>query len=139
MATLVELRCEIATRMHQGESFSSIEDDVIATSDMSDDQKSALWLYGWAFVALRDQRRGAHAHIARLSEHRGVGEATTSHVAEASVDARRAQDARARANGRRTQPARTARPCRRPLGRDRDRRQRRRRTRPNSPRTPTGR
>ena len=53
MATLVELRCEIATRMHQGESFSSIEDDVIETSDMSDDQKSALWLYGWSFVALR--------------------------------------------------------------------------------------
>jgi hypothetical protein len=73
MATLVELRCEIDTRMHQGESFSSIEDDVIETSDMSDDQKSALWLYGWSFVALRDQRREAHAHLARLTGHRAVG------------------------------------------------------------------
>jgi hypothetical protein len=71
MATLVELRCEIDTRMHQGESFSSIEDDVIETSDMSDDQKSALWLYAWSFVAPRDQRREAHAHLARLSGHRG--------------------------------------------------------------------
>jgi hypothetical protein len=67
MATLVELRCEIDARMHRGASFSSIEDDVIDTSNLSDEQKSALWLYGWSFVALDAQRREADAHIAKLA------------------------------------------------------------------------
>ena len=67
MATLVELRCEIDARMHQGVSFSSIEDDVIDTSDLSDEQKSALWLYGWSFVELDAQRREAGAHLAKLA------------------------------------------------------------------------
>jgi hypothetical protein len=67
MATLAELRCEIDARMHDGASFSSIEDDVIDTSNLSDDQKSALWLYGWSFVAPDAQRREARAHIAQLA------------------------------------------------------------------------
>ena len=66
MATLVELRCEIDARMHRGASFSSIEDDVIDASDLSEEQKSALWLYGWSFVALDAQRREADAHIAQI-------------------------------------------------------------------------
>ena len=67
MATLIELRREIDARMHQGESFSSIEDDVIDTSELSEDQKSALWLYGWSFVPPRAQRQEAAAHIAQLA------------------------------------------------------------------------
>jgi len=66
MATLVELRCEIDARMQRGASFSSIEDDVIETSGLSADQKSALWLYGWSFVALDAQRREAEAHIVQI-------------------------------------------------------------------------
>jgi len=67
MATLVELRCEIDARMHQGASFSSIEDDVIYTSGLPEEQKSALWLYGWSFVDLDAQRREADAHIAQIA------------------------------------------------------------------------
>jgi hypothetical protein len=67
MATLVELRCEIDARMDRGASFSSIEDDVIDTSGLSHEQKSALWLYGWSFVALDAQRREADAHIAQIA------------------------------------------------------------------------
>ena len=67
MATLVELRCEIDARMHRGASFSSIEDDVIDTSGLSEEQKSALWLYGWSFVAPDAQRREANAHIAHIA------------------------------------------------------------------------
>jgi len=78
MATLVELRCEIDARMRRGASFSSIEDDVIGTSDVSEDQKSALWLYGWSFVAQDAQRREAWAHISQLA------------ATEAPVKARRA-------------------------------------------------
>jgi hypothetical protein len=67
MATLVELRCEIDARMHQGESFSSIEDDVIQASQLPEEHKSALWLYGWSFVSPDAQRREADAHIAQLA------------------------------------------------------------------------
>jgi hypothetical protein len=67
MATLVELRCEIDARMHQGESFSSIEDDVIQASQLPEEHKSALWLYGWSFVSAEAQRREADAHIAQLA------------------------------------------------------------------------
>jgi hypothetical protein len=70
MATLVELRCEIDARMHRGASFSSIEDDVIDSSGLSEEEKSALWLYGWSFVELSAQRREAGAHIAELDESR---------------------------------------------------------------------
>jgi hypothetical protein len=66
MATLVELHQEIDARMHQGDLFSSIEDEVIEPSGLSDDQKSALWLYGWSFVDSRAQRREARAHLAQL-------------------------------------------------------------------------
>jgi hypothetical protein len=83
MATLVELRREIDARMHRGASFSSIEDDVIDPSDLSEDQKSALWLYGWSFVALDAQRREAYAHIAQLAANqvRGTARRPSLHVA----------------------------------------------------------
>jgi len=67
MATLAELCREIDARMRRGASFSSIEDDVIDTSNLPEEQKSALWLYGWSFVALDAQRREAHAHITQLA------------------------------------------------------------------------
>jgi hypothetical protein len=74
MATLVELRCEIDARMHRGASFSSIEDDVIDTSGLPQEQKSALWLYGWSFVDLDAQRREAGAHIAQIAATEGPRE-----------------------------------------------------------------
>jgi hypothetical protein len=67
MATLVELCREIDARMHHGESFSSIEDDVIQASQLPEEHKSALWLYGWSFVSPEAQRREAGAHIAQLA------------------------------------------------------------------------
>jgi hypothetical protein len=66
-ATLVELHHEVDSRMRNGDSFSSVEDEVIEPSGLSADHKSALWLYGWSFVDWRAQRREASAHIARLS------------------------------------------------------------------------
>ena len=70
MATMVELHGEIDERMRRGESFSSVEDDVIQPSGLSDDEMAALWLYGWSFVDRVAQRQEARAHIARLSRHR---------------------------------------------------------------------
>jgi hypothetical protein len=66
MAALDELRGEIDARMRRGSSFSSLEDDVIEPSELSEDEKSALWLYAWSFVHWRAQRREARKHIARL-------------------------------------------------------------------------
>jgi hypothetical protein len=67
MATIVELRREIDTRMRRGETFSSVETGLIDSSRLSDDEKSALWLYGWSFVDVGAQRREAAAHIAHLA------------------------------------------------------------------------
>jgi hypothetical protein len=66
MTTLMELQRAIDVGMRGGESFSSVEDRIIEPSQLSDEAKSALWLYGWSFVDLLDQRREAGAHIAQI-------------------------------------------------------------------------
>jgi len=67
MTTLMELQRAIDVGMRGGESFSSVEDRIIEPSQLSDEAKSALWLYGWSFVDLLDQRREAGAHIAQIA------------------------------------------------------------------------
>ena len=67
MTTLMQLHEAIERRMRRGESFSTVEDEIIEPSRMSDEAKSALWLYAWSFVDWRAQRREANAHIARLA------------------------------------------------------------------------
>jgi hypothetical protein len=52
--------------MRRGDSFSKVEDEVIDPSRLPDDQKSALWLFGWSFVSHSSQRREAELHIAQL-------------------------------------------------------------------------
>jgi hypothetical protein len=68
MKTLMELQRAIDAGMRQGESFSSVEDRLIEPSQLSDEAKSALWLYAWSFVDWRAQRREADAHIAQIVE-----------------------------------------------------------------------
>jgi hypothetical protein len=68
MTTLMELQRAIEIAMRQGTSFSTVEDEIIEPSELSDDAKSALWLYAWSFVDWRAQRREACAHIARIAE-----------------------------------------------------------------------
>ncbi len=65
MATLIELQEGIDAAMRRGRSFSSVEDDIDAL-DLTDMEKSALWLFGWSFVNWRAQRRQAVALIASL-------------------------------------------------------------------------
>ena len=67
MATLMELRGAIEMGMSRGESLSTVEDEIIEPSRLSDDAKSALWLYAWSFVDRTAQRREAYAHIAQLA------------------------------------------------------------------------
>jgi hypothetical protein len=68
MTTLMELQGAIEAGMRRGESFSTIEDEIIEPSRLSDEAKSALWLYAWSFVDRHAQRREAHAHLAQLAE-----------------------------------------------------------------------
>ena len=73
MKTLMELQRAINAGMRQGESFSSVEDRLIEPSQLSDEAKSALWLYAWSFVDWRAQRREADAHIAQIVERPDLG------------------------------------------------------------------
>ena len=67
MTTLMQFQRAIEARMQDGASFSNVEDELIESSRLSDDAKSALWLYGWSFVDRRAQRREAYAHIAQIA------------------------------------------------------------------------
>jgi len=60
---VMQARHEIDAALRRGESFSVIEEEVIERCALSDDQKSALWLYAWSFVDPRVQRREARAHL----------------------------------------------------------------------------
>ena len=68
MTRLTELQRAIDAGMRRGESLSTVEDEIIEPSPLSDEEKSALWLYAWSFVDWPAQRREAHAHTARTGE-----------------------------------------------------------------------
>ena len=48
MAALGQLQREVDVRLGSGEPLSHIEDDLINPSDLSEERKAMLWLYGWA-------------------------------------------------------------------------------------------
>jgi hypothetical protein len=77
MTTLMELQGAIDHGMRGGKSLSRIEDEIIDPSHLSDEAKSALWLYAWSFVDWRAQRREASAHIAQIAESPDVRPALT--------------------------------------------------------------
>ena len=77
MTTLMELQRAIEVGMRRGESFSTVEDEIIEPSRMSDEANSALWLYAWSFVDWRAQRREANAHIAQIADSPELGPALT--------------------------------------------------------------
>jgi hypothetical protein len=72
VSTLTEYQAEIAARMRRGETFASVEEQLIDPSSFSEREKAALWLFGWSFVNWRRQRREAARHIEMLA---GDGEA----------------------------------------------------------------
>jgi hypothetical protein len=60
-----EMRLDVERRMRRGERFTDVE-NVINSSDLSSDEKSALWLLAWSYVHPRAQRREANAHLRRM-------------------------------------------------------------------------
>jgi hypothetical protein len=66
MRSVETIWLEVERRMRRGERFSDVE-DVIEATDLSADEKSALWLLGWSYVHPAAQRREAIAHLAHLA------------------------------------------------------------------------
>lgn len=48
MEVIADLQQEIEVRLSSGEPFQQVEHDVIESCKLPEDDKSALWLYGWA-------------------------------------------------------------------------------------------
>jgi len=67
VSTLKEYQKDIAVRMRRGDTFASVEEQVIDPSPLSESEKAALWLYGWSFVNWRRQRREAVDHLELLA------------------------------------------------------------------------
>ena len=65
-ASLQQLRVEIAKRLRQGDSLDSVERELIAPSRLSEEHKSALWLYGWLLPTL-ERRRAALPYLESLA------------------------------------------------------------------------
>ena len=74
VSTLTECQAEIAARMRRGDTFASVEEQLIDPGSFSEREKAALWLFGWSFVDWRRQRREAVKHIEMLARE---GEAPT--------------------------------------------------------------
>ena len=66
MSALNDLLSEVTLRMRKGDTFESVEQDLINPSALSDREKGALWIYGWSFVHWRSQRREALRLISEL-------------------------------------------------------------------------
>jgi hypothetical protein len=61
-----QLRAEVATRLGRGDSLDSVEREVIGPSRLSEERKSALWLYGWSLPKLA-RRRAALPYLESLA------------------------------------------------------------------------
>jgi hypothetical protein len=73
MATVGYLQNEVGVRLRRGDSFSAVETDVIEPSGLSEEGKSALWLYGWAHLEKeRTRYQERQSHIRRQARRRGA-------------------------------------------------------------------
>ena len=58
---------EIRRRMRRGDSIDDVDLELIDQTDLSADEKAALWLYAWSFVPRREQRASAELHLRLVS------------------------------------------------------------------------
>jgi hypothetical protein len=94
MPRLSELGVDVERQMLRGERFTDVEERINA-SELSDEEKSALWLLAWSYLDCRAQRREARAHIDRLAgrqQCRPPSERPPLHVIDGRSDA--AEEAR---------------------------------------------
>jgi len=69
MPPIDAIQVEVERRMGRGDRFSDVE-DLINTSELTADEKSALWLLAWTYLDRRAQRREARAHLWELRRRR---------------------------------------------------------------------
>jgi hypothetical protein len=65
MPPIEAMQLEVERRMRRGDEFSDVE-DLINISELTADEKSALWLLAWTYLDRRAQRREARAHLREL-------------------------------------------------------------------------
>lgn len=58
---------EVEKRMRQGARFDDVEDYIDDLEDLSDEQKSALWLLAWSYLGWRRQREIARQTVMALT------------------------------------------------------------------------
>jgi hypothetical protein len=66
MSPLARHRDAVAERIERGESFGSVEADIDDVTDLSQDQKAALWLFAFSLRDPFEQRLDARAHLASV-------------------------------------------------------------------------
>ena len=63
MANVLGLQERIAGMMRRGAPLEDVENQVIDPSELSSDQKAALWLYAWSFMERGEQRDRAARYL----------------------------------------------------------------------------
>jgi hypothetical protein len=60
---LASHRDVVAERMGRGEPFAAVEDTIDAATELSEDQKAALWLFAFSLRDQAQQLLDARAHL----------------------------------------------------------------------------
>jgi hypothetical protein len=68
MTGVIRLQERIAARMSCGASLDEVEEKLIDPSGLQAEQKSALWLYAWAFTDQRLQLEQANKYVLQVAE-----------------------------------------------------------------------
>jgi hypothetical protein len=63
VAKIVRLQERVAAMMQCGATLDRVEDEVINKSDLTSDQRAALWLYAWSFMKGTEQRARATDYL----------------------------------------------------------------------------
>lgn len=63
VAPVIRLQERVAAMMRSGAPLDQVESEVIDPSELSEDQKAALWLYAWSFMEGKEQRDSATRYL----------------------------------------------------------------------------
>jgi hypothetical protein len=66
MTPLAFHRDSVAERIRRGERFGAVEDAIDDATDLSTDQKAALWLFAFSLRERDEQQLDALAHLAAV-------------------------------------------------------------------------
>ena len=61
--TIDQVRADIEARSDAGQSFEQIDQQVIESANLPDDEVGAMWLYAWSIERRRRQRRLSRQYL----------------------------------------------------------------------------